>query len=214
MFVLALVAFASVGCQRPMDERNALMSQNREAQAEIDRLRRALDQSMLDLGQSSAQNAQLQADLAAARSAGANNGGAVANQPRDTGFEGIPQVEIERTDTTVTVMVPGDVLFESGKVDIKDSSRRTLNEIATILQNQYAGKTILIAGYTDSDPIVRSGYDDNLQLSMERGAAVHRYLASRGLSDERMIAAGRGATHLMSTKEASRRVEIVVLLRD
>ena len=92
----------------------------------------------------------------------------------DTGFEGIPQVEVERTDTTVTVRVPGDVLFESGKVEIKDSSRRTLNEVATILQNQYAGKTILIVGYTDSDPIVRSGYDDNLQLSTERGAAVHR----------------------------------------
>lgn len=215
MLLLSAVVLLGVGCQRPVDERNALMDQNREAQSEIDRLRAALDRSMLDIGSVNAENGRLQAenDDLRRRLADAGNAG-VANRGASTGFEGIPDVEVERTDTQIAVRVPGDVLFASGQAELKGSSLATLDELAGILQSQYPSNTIRIEGYTDQDPIRRSGWADNLELSLQRAAAVHRHLATRGLSDERMYAAGFGETRLRNSKEQSRRVEIVVVLRE
>lgn len=216
MLLLSAVVLLGVGCQRPVDERNALMDQNREAQSEIDRLRAALDRSMLDIGSVNAENGRLQAenDDLRRRLADAGNASGVANRAASTGFEGIPDVEVERTDTQIAVRVPGDVLFASGQAELKGSSLATLDELAGILQSQYPSNTIRIEGYTDQDPIRRSGWADNLELSLQRAAAVHRHLATRGLNAERMYAAGFGETRLRNSKEQSRRVEIVVVLRE
>ena len=211
-----VVLMMGVGCNRPIDERNALFDQNVEAQAEIDRLRAALDRAMFDLGSVNAENGQLQAQNDDLRlrlaDVGSFTGG--ANQRATTGFEGVPDVEVERTDTQIAIRVPGDVLFSSGQAELKGSAQQTLDELAGILQSQYPHNAIRVEGYTDQDPIRRSSWVDNLDLSMQRAAAVHRYLQTRGLDDDRMYAAGFGATRLRDTKEHSRRVEIVVVLRE
>lgn len=216
LFLLSAVMLLSVGCQRPVDERNALFDQNREAQSEIDRLRAALDRAMVDMGSVNAENARLQNENANLRSqlATAGNSGGGANQGASTGFEGVPDVEIERTATQIAVRVPGDVLFASGQAELKGSAQQTLNELAGIIQSQYPNNTIRIEGYTDQDPIRRSGWADNLELSLQRAAAVHRYLGSRGINAEQMYAAGFGATRLRASKPQSRRVEIVVVLQE
>jgi len=205
----------SVGCQRPVDERNALFDQNREAQSEIDRLRAALDRAMVDMGTVNAENSRLQNENGNLRSqlATAGNSGG-ANQGASTGFEGVPDVEVERTATQIAVRVPGDVLFASGQAELKGSAQRTLDELAGIIQSQYPRNTIRIEGYTDQDPIRRSSWADNLELSLQRAAAVHRYLGTRGIDDEYMYAAGFGATRLRASKSQSRRVEIVVVLQE
>lgn len=215
LFLLSAVMLLSVGCQRPVDERNALFDQNREAQSEIDRLRAALDRAMVDMGTVSAENTRLQNENATLRNqlATAGNLGG-ANQGASTGFEGVPDVEVERTATQIAVRVPGDVLFASGQAELKGSALATLDELAGILQSQYPNNTIRIEGYTDQDPIRRSGWADNLELSLQRAASVHRHLATRGLSAERMYAAGFGSARLRDSKPQSRRVEIVVVLQE
>ncbi|MEM9416057.1 MAG: OmpA family protein [Planctomycetota bacterium] len=214
LFVLLSVVVVATGCQRPLEERNALYSQNVEAQAEIDRLRMANDRLTIDHSALMAENNQLRTENSRLLAQQGQGNGGGANQRASTGFEDVPDVEIERTATQIAVRVPGDVLFASGEVELKASAQRTLNEIADILEVQYPNNTLRIEGYTDSDPIVRSGWDDNLELSLQRAASVHRYLAQRGISDERMYAAGFGATRLRANKPASRRVEIVVVLQE
>lgn len=212
LVMLTLISMMSVGCNRQYAERDALFAQNTAAQNEIDRLRLANDQLMVDLGAANAEIARLQQELASARNRPVP--GPVANQPGDTGFEGIRDVTSDRTANRVTVNVASDILFASGKAELRDSAKQTLTQVAAVLKNEYAGKEIHVVGYTDTDPIRRSGWDDNLELSLQRSASVHRYLGSQGLDAEQLVAAGRGATNLLSTKAASRRVEIIVILSE
>ena len=73
---------------------------------------------------------------------------------------------------TVTVNVPGDVLFLSGQAELKESAKGTLNKVVSALKKDYAGKHILVQGYTDKDPISRTKdkWTDNLDLSAARAA--------------------------------------------
>jgi len=210
VLLLVLVALTSVGCQRSVDERNALMEQNRQAQAEINRLRMANDSLMSELAAANAEASRLLSENARLR-AGQATVAPTVNQG-NTGFEDIENIDVNRTGNRVTVNVASDILFASGQAELRNSARQTLTQVAGVLQGQYAGREIHIVGYTDSDPIRRSGWEDNLELSLQRAASVHRYLSSQGLDDEFLTAAGRGATHPLATKAASRRVEIIVIL--
>lgn len=212
VLLLALIALTSVGCQRSVAERNALMDQNREAQAEIDRLRMANDALINDLGSANAEVSRLLAENASLRAAKAPTPPPSTN--RGTGFEGIDDVTAERSGNLVTVSVASDILFSSGKVDLKSTAKRTLADVSRVLNSEYGGKTIRVEGYTDTDPIKKSGWKDNLELSLQRSAAVHRYLQQQGIDAERMYAAGFGATNTLGSKAASRRVEIVVILSE
>lgn len=211
ILLLVLITLTSVGCQRSIDERNQLMAQNREAQAEIDRLRLANDGLLADLAAANADVSRLLAENASLRAA-------KAPQPpapdTNTGFEDIDNIEVDRTATTVTVRVASDILFASGKVDLRSGAKSTLNQVAGVLQSEYGSKTIRVEGYTDTDPIRKSGWKDNLELSLQRAAAVHRYLQQRGVSADRMYAAGFGEAKQRGSKTASRRVEIVVVLSE
>ena len=212
VLMLALIALTSVGCQRSIAERNALMDQNREAQAEIDRLRLANDSLINDLGSANAEASRLLAENASLRASKGPTPQPTTN--RRTGFEDIDDVTSERSGNTVTVSVASDILFSSGKVDLKSTAKRTLADVSSVLKSQYGSQTIRIEGYTDTDPIKKSGWKDNLELSLQRSAAVHRYLQKQGVDAERMYAAGFGATNTLGSKAASRRVEIVVVLSE
>jgi chemotaxis protein MotB len=212
VLLLMAIALTSVGCQRSVAERNALMDQNREAQAEIDRLRMANDALLADLGSANSEISRLIEENASLRAAKAPTPEPTTN--RGTGFEGIDDVTSERSGNLVTVRVASDILFSSGKVALKSTAKRTLADVSRVLSSEYAGKTIRVEGYTDTDPIKKSGWKDNLELSLQRSAAVHRYLQQQGIDAERMYAAGFGATNTLGSKAASRRVEIVVVLSE
>lgn len=111
----------------------------------------------------------------------------------------------------VVISIAGDVLFRSGQVTISDEGRRALDRVAGQLNSQYAGRTIRVEGYTDSDPIRKSNWKSNEHLSAERALAVEKYLVSKGVSNERIYSAAFGPAKAKSTKAASRRVEIVIL---
>ncbi|MFW6335805.1 MAG: OmpA/MotB family protein [Phycisphaeraceae bacterium] len=206
--VLALVAVAALpGCNKQLQrERNALYMQNQELQEELDRARAALDASQGRNAELAQRVADLEAQLA--QRPEPEPAPAAAN----TGFTGIEGVETFSSGGNVTVRVPGDVLFASGKTELRSSAKATLTEIADVIESEYAGETIRVEGYTDTDPIRKSKWTDNLELSLHRAAAVERYLTERGVSADRIYSAGFGESQPRSTKEQSRRVEIVVVL--
>lgn len=149
---------------------------------------------------------QLTAQAAKASVAGANN----------TGFTG----DVSRgAHGEIIVRIPGDVLFTSGKVSLKSSSKRSLAQIASVIKRKYPGKTIRVEGYTDNEPIHKSKWTDNLELSAHRAMAVYRYLKQQGVNSEHMYAAGFGSNNPVASnnttvgKAKNRRVEIVVLMQ-
>lgn len=127
-------------------------------------------------------------------------------------------VEVNETAQSITVTLPETILFDSGKAVLKDSSRKTLDKVAGAIKREYGGKTVRVEGHTDSDPIRRSGWADNWQLSTERSLAVVRYLTtSGGLDAKNIYAAGYGqfapkaSNASAAGKARNRRVEIVIL---
>lgn len=199
MVLLAVIFLTGCKTNRLRSERDALWTQNQELQAELEAKRAALDAAENEraalLGQLAALEASRHQVIPQAT----------------TGFEGIAGIETERRPGGIAVRVPGDVLFASGKVDLRSGAKTTLDQIASVLKSDYAGSMVRVEGYTDTDPIKKSKWKDNLELSLQRAAAVHRYLESRGVAAEAMYAAGFGQWHPRDTKATSRRVEIVVL---
>ena len=89
----------------------------------------------------------------------------------------------------------------------------------SVLRERYGDKTINIVGHTDSDPIKKSKWQDNWQLSAERALSVLRYMNKKGIKGDRImaVAAGEGrpvsSNSTSSGKARNRRVEIVVNMR-
>ena len=112
---------------------------------------------------------------------------------------------------TITVTLSTNLLFDSGKVALKQDSKTRLSRITDIIRRDHANSDVWVIGHTDTDPIKKSKWKDNWQLSTERSLSVTRYLVEKGIRAEQLVAAGRGQYHpIGSNKSANRRVEIVV----
>jgi len=136
-----------------------------------------------------------------------------------TGFGKGYDVSFDASAGTITVTLPNAILFDSGKATLKKATSTELDHIRSVLQERYAGKMIDVVGHTDTDPIKKSPWKDNLELSAQRSLSVVRYLKSRGVPAERVRAVGRGESKPIASnatasgKSRNRRVEIVVYMR-
>lgn len=197
--VLAMVAGLGLGgCNAvPQEEFDLALQENTELRQRNSQLETALQEA-------NTRNASLEQenrDLASR-----------ADQGGDTGFEGIGGVNSSRgAGGEVVVDIAGDVLFDSGSVVLKASAKRTLDSVAGVLNSRYASNMIRVEGYTDTDPIKKSKWRSNEQLSAERALAVEQYLVSKGVSNGRVYSAAFGPARPKGSKQASRRVEIVIL---
>jgi outer membrane protein OmpA-like peptidoglycan-associated protein len=104
------------------------------------------------------------------------------------------------------------VLFDSGKATIRTESNAKLEEMVKVM-NEYNTANFKLEGYTDNTGIAAK----NLQLSIDRAAAVKNYLIAKGISADRLISEGYGIVKpIASNKTAegraqNRRVEIVLV---
>ncbi len=205
--MVVLIAVVLTGCStgKLQRESNALRQENLELRDQLDETRSQLDDAIAFGKDMETQISDKQTKLAPPP--------AMAIDANRSGFAAIKGVQTTAEHGRVTVHVPGDILFDSGKVSLKGSAKRTLDQIAQVINNDYRGKITRIAGYTDTDPIRKSRWSDNLELSSQRAMAVHRYLQKRGVDPEQMSAAGYGQWHSRGSKAASRRVEIIVELQ-
>ncbi len=221
---VAAVGLLAGGCKNAMyDENVALHQQNRELQAQLDarsaELRSAPDPAQLQAMQAEILErdrkiGELQSELrqpAPVPMAGANT--AVA--PGDPAIAGI-ETSYDAKAGTMTVNLPGDVLFDPGKADLKPGAKTTLNKVIAAIHRDYSGKKIRVEGHTDSDPIraSKSEWEDNLDLSLTRAASVSRYLEQQGINPKLVTTSGFGEHRPRGTNKAkNRRVEIVVVVK-
>jgi len=126
------------------------------------------------------------------------------------GFNG-EDVSYDKKHGTITVTLPNATLFDSGSIKLKKVAKSRLNGIAREIKNKFSDKKISVVGHTDTDPIKKSKWTDNWQLSTERSLSVTRYLLSQGITGNQIVASGRGKYNpIGKTKSKNRRVEIVV----
>lgn len=133
----------------------------------------------------------------------------------------LPLVRIQGADAIqdgdlVRIRLENAQLFSGGKAELKPEVSATLDRIAQTLKSDYAGRQVGIEGHTDSDPITKSKWKNNHELSVARSVAVFEALKRRGVPEGQMFVAGYGpnqplaANSSKQTKSQNRRVEIVV----
>jgi flagellar motor protein MotB len=212
-----VLSLAAAGCQNKLHDDNlALHDQNNKLQAELNETRSRLADTQgrlsqapdpASVGQMQSRIAELEAQLKAAPPA---TPGAAAG-PADPSMAGI-EATYDKARGTLTVNLPGEILFPPGKATLKPSASPTLDKIVSAIKKDYSTKTIYVDGHTDADPITRTKdqWEDNWDLAAARANAVRRYLTSHGVNSKNVDLRAFGPNRPKGKKKASRRVEIVV----
>jgi len=130
------------------------------------------------------------------------------------------QIVLSVEERGLVIRFMDNVLFDSGKADLKPESIEILKSIAEILnREEFEERLIKIEGHTDTDPIIYSqDFPTNWELSATRATNVLRYLveeekiegsrvSSSGYSFYRPIA----PNDTKENKAKNRRVDIVIL---
>jgi len=136
-----------------------------------------------------------------------------------SGFGEGYDVAFDAAAGTVTVTLPNAILFNAGKADLKESTNKELDHIASVLDSQYKDRRIAVVGHTDSDPIKKSKWADNWELSAQRSLSVVRYMIKKGVQETKIQAVGMGDSKPVVTNDSAankaknRRVEIVVYMK-
>lgn len=109
------------------------------------------------------------------------------------------------------VFTLGDVLFATGKADIKPGTKVNIDRLAQRL-NQEPNRTIIIEGHTDS-----TGSEAlNDRLSQQRADSVKIELINAGVSSSRITAVGKGQHYPVASnntnegRQQNRRVEVIL----
>ncbi len=120
-------------------------------------------------------------------------------------------------DGMAVISIPSSITFASGKADLSTEGHSALVEVAAVLLAAHPDGSYHIEGHTDSDPIRKSVFETNRNLSIARAMAVLAHLVEHcAIPDEQCIVVGHGqyapmvAGETASAKAQNRRVEIVV----
>jgi len=114
------------------------------------------------------------------------------------------------------ITISSDITFQPGQATLTAQAEKTLADIASVVQKREF-RSIRIEGHTDSDPIKRSGWKSNEQLSQARAESVRKMLGSRGIQLTLMETVGHGASKPLKSNKTSagkatnRRVEIILI---
>ncbi len=136
-----------------------------------------------------------------------------------SGFGEEYDVKFDPAAGTITVTLANTILFDSGKATLKSATSKELDHILGVLKDKYSGKQVDVVGHTDTEPIKKSSWKDNWELSAQRALSVTRYLVDHGVPDKQVEASGCGSARPVASnstaegKAKNRRVEIVVHLR-
>ncbi len=78
------------------------------------------------------------------------------------------------------ISLPGDILFDSGKTDLKPEGKKVLLEVAKVIRTdpQLLERDFQVAGHTDNKPLSGPPYYDNWGLSLFRAREVLKFLIS------------------------------------
>jgi OOP family OmpA-OmpF porin len=116
---------------------------------------------------------------------------ASAPAPAPTTPAPAPKKDKPKVDKTGRVQIPGNIVFEKDKADIKlddPGTAEVLKQLKQFMDDNASVSKLRIEGHTDND-----GEDaHNLDLSGRRALAVKKWLVAQGVKAERLLAVGFG----------------------
>jgi outer membrane protein OmpA-like peptidoglycan-associated protein len=171
-------------------------AQQKEAEADIQRLSGERDRVVLEARTRETQQAHQEAQEATTRATH------LAQQ--------LAELQARQTDRGL-VLTLSDVLFEFNRADLKPGAMRDLYPLVTFLRENPT-RTVAIEGHTDS--IGSQSY--NIELSEHRADAVRAFLLAQSIDSGRIAAVGYGKTYPVASNDSNagrqqnRRVEVIV----
>lgn len=122
-------------------------------------------------------------------------------------------------DGNLVITLPNDITFSSGQATLTTRGKTALKAVASTIIDKYPGEAYFIEGHTDTDPIRKSKFESNRDLSVARAMEVHAFLVEEcSIPDQDCVVAGYGEYRPVADnatkagKSQNRRVEIVVHL--
>jgi outer membrane protein OmpA-like peptidoglycan-associated protein len=104
-----------------------------------------------------------------------------------------------------------DVLFSSGRADLKPAAIGNLSRLVTFLA-RYRDRSLSIQGHTDS----LGDEEGNQELSERRANSIKAYLVSQGIESTRLLAIGKGQSDPIAGNDSragrqqNRRAEVII----
>ena len=131
---------------------------------------------------------------------------------------GQKDVNVQMLDKGLVITFVAEVLFDSGKNELKQEAYLSLDKISDVLKTTVKDLSIGIEGHTDNVPIKYSGWKSNWELSSARALSVLYYLEDeQKINSNRLSATGYGEHRPIATndtaegRQKNRRVEIVII---
>lgn len=125
------------------------------------------------------------------------------------------QLKVVIRNGRMIIALPNDILFDSGRTDVKHDGRLALAKVAQVLTT-VTDRDFLVAGHTDDVPIRTSQFPSNWELSTRRAVEVVHFLIAQGMRPRVLAAAGYGefdpavANDSPEHRAQNRRIEIVL----
>ncbi|HEX8790574.1 MAG TPA: OmpA family protein [Polyangiaceae bacterium] len=174
-------------------------SQLQNAQSQLDQTQRTLGQTQMQLQDQQAASAIEQQKLQE-----------LEGKLKDAHATIAKIASVKDDDRGMVITLQGEVLFTTGKYDLKPAAMAKLDPIAEALKDKE--QPIVVYGYTDNV----GTHDHNMGLSQLRAQAVRDYLVSKGVPQDLITAQGKGPDEPIADNNSiegraqNRRVEIVV----
>jgi chemotaxis protein MotB len=125
------------------------------------------------------------------------------------------QLKVAIRDGKMIIALPNDILFESGRTDVKLDGKAALAKVALALA-PINDRSFLVAGHTDNVPIRTDLFPSNWELSTRRAVEVVHFLVAQGMNPKLLAAAGYGEFDPVAPNDTTehraqnRRIEIVL----
>jgi chemotaxis protein MotB len=249
--MIALFAVAVFGCGHSEEEWQAKLKENQELQNQLNAEKAAHQKAQSDFDDASKQIDALKGQLKKAGVDLSNVNATLAEQTAALDKLRKDKEQLEqirkrfellkaKLDTLtklglsvtvrknkMTIQLPGDVLFDSGRTELKKDGKDILLKVAEVIRNDkdLNSRTFQVAGHTDNKPLGGGPYKDNWGLSVMRAREVLTFLVAPaaekggggGLPPDHWSAAGYGETDPVTANDSpenmqkNRRVELIVL---
>jgi chemotaxis protein MotB len=125
------------------------------------------------------------------------------------------QLKVAIRGGRMIIALPNDILFDSGKTEVKTEGKNALEKVAQVLAT-VGDRDFLVAGHTDNVPIKMPKFPSNWELSTARAVEVVHFLIAKGMKPKVLAAAGYGefdpvvANDTPEHRAQNRRIEIVL----
>lgn len=139
-------------------------------------------------------------------------GGAIYGDRLDKQAKELEKVaETKRTENGLVTKLKSDILFDTGKADLKGGAKKSIGDMGAIMK-KYPENVLTIKGYTDSTGSAQT----NEALSQKRADAVRKQLIASGIPAATITTMGMGPQDPVGDnstadgRKANRRVDVEV----